>query len=129
MKKKNPKNSTLAQCDRELLQKADEIMQELKARIWRDLETKGKFSKSDKLSFICEDMLIIGCDIGSETHYMRAVDTRGRELGRNAFSFDNNEEGFRKAKDWAVRLAAENSKKQIILGLESTGHYWFCLAA
>lgn len=129
MKKKNPKIPMLAQCDRELLQKAEEIMQELKARTWRDLETKGKFSKNDKLSFICDDMLIIGCDIGSEMHYTRAIDTRGRELCRNAFSFDNNGEGFRKARDWAVKLAAENSKKQIVLGLEPTRHYWFCLAA
>ena len=26
-------------------------------------------------------------------------------------------------------LAAENGKKQIVLGLEPTGHYWFALAA
>ena len=27
-----------------------------------------------------------------------------------------------------MRLAVENDKKQIVSGLESTGHYWFCLA-
>lgn len=74
-------------------------------------------------------MLILGCDIGSETHYVRAIDTRGRELSRKALAFDNNAEGFQKARDWAVQLAAANDKKQIVLGLEPTGHYWFCLAA
>ena len=39
-------------------------------------------AKNDKLSFIKDDMLIVGCDIGSETHYIRAIDIRGRELSR-----------------------------------------------
>lgn len=45
----------------------------MKSFTWRDLETQGKFSKNEKLSFISDDMLIIGCDIGSETHYARAI--------------------------------------------------------
>ena len=73
-------------------------------------------------------MLILGCDVGSETHYLRAIDTRGRELSKSAFSFSNNADGFSKAKEWAVKIAAEYDKKQIVLGLEPTGHYWFCLA-
>lgn len=27
------------------------------------------------------------------------------------------------------KIVAEHDKKQIVLGLEPTGHYWFCLAA
>lgn len=27
-----------------------------------------------------------------------------------------------------MKLAAQNDKTQIVLGLEPTGHYWFCLA-
>jgi len=74
-------------------------------------------------------MLIVGCDIGCKTHYIRAIDTRERELSRKALAFDNNEEGFQKAREWAVELAALNGKDQIVLGLEPTGHYWFALAA
>ena len=58
-----------------------------------------------------------------------AIDTRGRELSKKALAFENDAEGFQKARDWAVQLAAANDKKQIVLGLEPTGHYWFCLAA
>ena len=112
-----------------ILQQADDILKNLKAHTWRDLETAGKFSKNDKLSFISDDMLIVGCDIGSETHYIRAIDTRGRELSKKHLAFSNNEEGFQMAKEWAVDLAARNEKKQIVLGLEPTGHYWFVLAA
>lgn len=112
----------------ELVKKADEIMRDLESSTWRDLETRGKFTKNDKLTFISDDMLILGCDIGSETHYVRAIDSRGRELSRNAFPFSNTEEGFQSAKSWAIEHAAKNDKKQIVLGLEPTGHYWFCLA-
>ena len=104
-------------------------MKDLKSSTWRELETNGKFTKNDKLTFISDEMLIIGCDIGCETHYIRAVDARGRELSRGAFAFGNNTEGFESAKQWALELAAANDKKQIVLGLEPTGHYWFCLAA
>ena len=64
----------------ELNKKIEVIKKELRAYTWRELETNGKFAKNDKLSFITDDMLIAGCDIGSETHYIRAIDIRGREL-------------------------------------------------
>lgn len=112
----------------ELVAKAEAIKSNLKASTWHELETKGKFAKNEKLSFISDDMLILGCDIGSETHYVRAIDTRGRELSKSAFAFSNSLEGFQSVREWAVKLAASNNKNQIVLGLEPTGHYWFCLA-
>ena len=110
-------------------EKAAEISNGLQSCTWRDLESKGKFSRNEKLTFIRDDMLIVGCDIGSETHYVRAIDTKGRELSQGAFSFENNAEGFQNVKDWALQLAAQHEKNQIVLGLEPTGHYWFSLAA
>lgn len=112
----------------EMIAKAEAIKNNLKASTWRELETNGKFSKNEKLTFISDNMLIVGCDIGSETHYARAIDTRGRELSKSAFPFSNSLEGFQSAKEWAVKLAAAHNKDQIVLGLEPTGHYWFCLA-
>lgn len=112
----------------EIIAKAEAIKSNLKASTWHELETKGKFDKNEKLTFINDNMLILGCDIGSETHYVRAIDTRGRELSKSAFSFSNTLEGFQSARDWAAGIAAANDKDQIVLGLEPTGHYWFCLA-
>jgi len=66
-------------------------------------------------------MLILGCDIGSETHYVRAIDNRGRELSKSAFPFSNTREGFQSARDWAAGIAASNGKDQIVLSLEPTG--------
>lgn len=112
----------------EMIAKVETIMSNLKASTWHELETNGKFDKNAKLTFISDDMLILGCDVGSETHYVRAIDTRGRELSKSAFPFSNSSEGFQSAKKWAVEIAAANNKNQIVMGLEPTGHYWFCLA-
>ena len=112
----------------ELIQKANEILENLKAHTWKELETHGKFSKNDKISFITDDMLIVGCDVGSDTHYARAIDTRGRELSKRPFEFSNTEEGFKSVKEWLGKLSARNGKTQVVLGLEPTGHYWFDLA-
>ena len=126
-KKKNQAVNIFEQ--QEIIAKAEVIKKGLKASTWHELETKGKFDKNKKLSFISDDILILGCDIGSETHYARAIDTRGREFSKSAFSFSNTLEGFQSLIGWATKIAAANDKKQIVLGLEPTGHYWFALAA
>ena len=113
----------------ELSRRIGGVEKGLRTYTWRELETNGKFAKNDKLSFITDDMLIAGCDIGSETHYIRAIDVRGRELSSGAFEFSNTVEGFESAKAWVLKLAVQNEKKQIVLGLEPAGHYWFALAA
>ena len=125
----NINNSMNVFSQEELGRRIAAVEADMKSSTWKDLEVGGKFDKNAKLTFITDDMLILGCDIGSETHYVRAIDTRGRELSKDAFPFSNNAEGFRSAKAWAMQIAAEHSKKQIVLGLEPTGHYWFCLAA
>ena len=113
----------------EIVKRTELIGQGLRAHSWKDLETAGKFAKNDKISFINDSMLVVGCDIGSETHYLRAIDTRGREIRKKAFAFSNDSEAFASAKDWMLELAVASSKDQIVVGLEPTGHYWFCLAA
>lgn len=129
-KQVNIENETVNLLSKEELNKRIEVIKkELRSYTWREMETKGKFVKNDKLSFIADDMLIVGCDIGSEMHYIRAIDVRGRELSRGAFEFSNTAEGFENARAWVLELAAKNEKKQIVLGLEPTGHYWFALAA
>ena len=127
-KKKNQVATTNIFEEQEVLKKAEVIRKNLAAATWHELETNGKFDKNTKLSFISDDMLILGCDVGSETHYLRAIDIRGRELSKTAYSFSNDSEGFQRAKSWAIEIAAKTKKKQIVLGLEPTGHYWFCLA-
>ena len=127
-KKKNQGSAINIFERQEIAAKAEELKTKLKAYTWHELETNGKFDKNEKLSFIRDDMLILGCDIGSETHYVRAIDARGRELSKSAYPFSNTSEGFQSMLDWATKIAAVHDKTQIVLGLEPTGHYWFCLA-
>ena len=114
--------------NQEIEKRVSEIEQELKAYTWHELETNGKFIKNDKISFITTEMLIVGCDIGSEMHFIRAIDNRGIEISKAPLGFTNDKVGFEKAKQWMLELAAQCGKKQIVLGLEPTGHYWFALA-
>ena len=59
-------NSVVNLLSKEELSKRIEVIEkELRSSTWRELETRGKFAKNDKLSFITDDMLIVGCDIGS----------------------------------------------------------------
>lgn len=44
----------------EHLKKAEVIKSNLIALTWRELENKGRFDKNEKLSFISDDMLILG---------------------------------------------------------------------
>ena len=48
----NQVNSVMkVQEQREMVEKANRILSEMKSFTWRDLETQGKFNKNDKLSF------------------------------------------------------------------------------
>ena len=79
-----------------------------------------------KISQVTEEALILGIDVGSKTHYVRAFDWRGLELSK-VFKFKNSFEGFQSFALWVNDLCCKNSKSKIIAGLEPTGHYWFSL--
>ena len=83
--------------------------------------------QNDRINQVRENTVIIGIDIASETHYARAFNWRGIELGK-VISFGNRFEGFEKLRLWIQTLQKENAKDQVLLGAEPTGHYWFSLA-
>ena len=83
-------------------------------------------SQNFKISQVTEEALILGIDVGSKTHYVRAFDWRGLELSK-VFKFKNSFEGFQNFVLWVNDLCCKNSKSKIIAGLEPTGHYWFSL--
>lgn len=83
------------------------------------------YTQNDKIEQVTDTTLVVGVDIGSQTHYARAFDNRGRELCRKVFTFRNDLEGFNLFYDWTEKLKVENQKKDVIIGCEPTGHYWF----
>ena len=79
-----------------------------------------------KISQVTEGTLVLGIDIGSNTHYARAFDWRGLELSK-VFKFKNSFEGFQSFVLWVNDLCCKYNKSKVIAGLEPTGHYWFSL--
>ena len=84
-------------------------------------------TQNSKIASITEKTLIIGIDIGSQTHYARAFDWRNYEYSRKAFVFSNDKEGFMAFKNWMDEIAEKYNKEVVIPGMETTGHYWFGL--
>ena len=76
------------------------------------------YTQNEKIEQVTDNTLVIGVDIGSQTHYARAFDNRARELQRKVFSFSNDIE----RNQWSEELKTENSKTNIMIGCEPTGH-------
>ena len=84
--------------------------------------------QNQKINQVKDSTLVVGIDIGSTTHYARAFDWRGIELGK-IFRFSNSREGFINLKDWMQRISVKRDKSETIVGIEPTGHYWLDLGA
>ena len=83
-------------------------------------------NRKKRINQIDEDTLIVGIDVAKNKHAARAQDFRGIEYGEPVY-FVNREHGFERIKKWILNLAKKASKKDIIVGLEPTGHYWLPL--
>lgn len=81
------------------------------------------YTQNQKINQITEKTLVIGIDIAKDEHAARAFDFRGREFGTVIY-FENSESGFNELSKWFVNIATMYDKKEIIIGLEPTGHYW-----
>lgn len=84
-------------------------------------------TQNAKIAAITEKTLIIGIDVGSETHFARAFDWRNYEYSKKPLEFSNTEEGFETFRTWIGNLAEKHGKTNVIPGMEPTGHYWFNL--
>ena len=84
-------------------------------------------TQNKKIEAITEKTLVIGIDVGSETHYARAFDYRGIEFSKKLFKFSNNEAGFEMFKAWILDIKEKHEKDKVVPGMEPTGHYWFNL--
>lgn len=86
------------------------------------------YTQNEKIEQVTDTTMVVGVDIGSQIHYARAFDNRGRELTKRVFSFRNDIEGFNSFNLWAETLMNENNKTAVLIGCEPTGHYWFAFA-
>ncbi|MCH4032517.1 MAG: IS110 family transposase [Lachnospiraceae bacterium] len=84
-------------------------------------------TQNDKIEAIDSETLVGGIDIGSEYHFIRFFTDRKIELSKKPFKFENNQEGFDQIIGLIEDLKAKYHKKDVYLGMEPTGHYWFNL--
>ena len=57
-------------------------------------------TQNAKIKSITEKTLIVGIDVGSETHFARAFDWRNYEYSKKPLEFSNTEAGFMIFKAW-----------------------------
>lgn len=76
----------------------------------REVSTMKSNTQNAKIEAITEKTLVLGIDVGSETHYARAFDYRGIEYSKKPFKFSNTEAGFVTFKEWILDLK-ENMRR------------------
>ena len=81
-------------------------------------------TQNDRLKQVTSDTLIVGVDVGSQTHFCRAFDWRGFELSRRVFKFSNTGMGFLTFLRWTEEIMNKTEMKKVIVGCEPTGCYW-----
>lgn len=86
-------------------------------------------TQNAKIKSITEKTLIVGIDVGSETHFARAFDWRNYEYSKKPLEFSNTESGFATFKAWMEDIAEKYGKDVVIPGMEPTSHHWFNLGA
>ena len=85
-------------------------------------------TQNQKIAQVTDKTLIVGVDIGGETHYARAILVRGYEISKKPYRFENTEEGLSGFIAWVNDLSTNNNLNKIMIGVEPTGHYWFNFA-
>lgn len=81
-------------------------------------------TQNDRLNQVTADTLVVGVDIGSQTHFSRAFYWRGFEFTKRAFRFGNTKVGFLTFLRWLEEIKNKTEMKKIIVGCEPTGCYW-----
>ena len=81
------------------------------------------YTQNKKIKQVKKETLVVGVDIAKKDHVARAQDFRGIDYD-SPLKFENNLLGFELFLRWINKVATENNKTEIIVGMEPTGHYW-----
>lgn len=83
------------------------------------------YKQNEKIEQVTDVTLVVGVDIGSETHFARAFDNRNREVTKRVFKFNSNLNGFISFQLWVEEICRRAGKSEVLIGCEPTGHYWY----
>ena len=79
-----------------------------------------KRTQNEKILQIQNETVVVGIDIGKETHYARALDHRGIDLAK-MLRFTNTALEYYALETWLQTIQEENAKTDAIVGFEPTG--------
>ena len=85
-------------------------------------------AQNQRIERISTTTLVVGIDIAKEKHAAQAINFRGIVLNNRPVMFSNDLSGFEHLEHTIRKLQKANGMDDIIVGMESTGHYWFNLA-
>ena len=77
------------------------------------------YTQNAKIAQVTEKTLIIGVDIGSESHYARAFNWRGQELSKKVFHFTDDVESYEAFSQWANANKARCEAEKVIVGVST----------
>ena len=72
------------------------------------------YTQNQKIEQVTESTLVLGVDIGSSEHYVRAFDYLGRELTKKVFRFSTDINGFNSFYDWVTQICIKHGSADAI---------------
>src|ERR1700730_13850453 len=84
--------------------------------------------ENQRIERITTSTLVVGIDIAKEKHAAQATNFRGMALTKRAVMVDNSRNGFEQLERTIRHLQQVHRMDDVIVGMESTGHYWFNIA-
>jgi transposase len=85
-------------------------------------------AQNQRVERISTSTLVIGIDIAKEKHVAQTINFRGVVLTNRPIMFSNDLGGFEHLECSIRKLQKTHGMNDVIVGMESTGHYWFNIA-
>ncbi|TVY08216.1 IS110 family transposase [Paenibacillus cremeus] len=85
-------------------------------------------AQNQRVERISTSTLVIGIDIAKEKHAAQAINFRGIVLTNRPIMFSNDHVGFEHLTSSIRKLQKVHNMNDVVVGMESTGHYWFNIA-
>ncbi|MGF7036139.1 transposase [Paenibacillus mucilaginosus] len=85
-------------------------------------------SQNQRVERISTSTLVIGIDIAKEKHAAQAINFLGIVLTKRPILFSNDLAGFEHLEQSIRKLQKIHGMNDVVVGMESTGHYWFNIA-
>ena len=92
------------------------------------MKSSAIHTQNQRVQHISPTTVVVGIDIGKAQHVAQATDFRGIVLTKRSWAFANTHPGFESLLDYIQRVQRDHGLDRVVVGMESTGHYFWNLA-